>query len=184
MEQGGRLAAKAKVTDALLDKCKPIAGTPADCIEAIEEYRDAGCTHVMLELWGDEAARPDPALRRAGPPALQVLMDVRIDRKRLVDWASRAIATPSFTGSEQEMATLMAETFKEMGLRVQWQQVEDGRANVLGIREGAGGGPTLMFNGHMDTSYSGRSRGSPTCPASSLSRSSRTGASTGSGSRT
>jgi 5,10-methylenetetrahydromethanopterin reductase len=53
MEQGGRLAAKAKVTDDLLDKCRPIAGTPADCIAAIEEYRDAGCTHVMLELWGD-----------------------------------------------------------------------------------------------------------------------------------
>jgi 5,10-methylenetetrahydromethanopterin reductase len=54
MEQGGRLAAKAKVTDAILDKCKPIAGTPADCIAAIEEYKDAGCTHVMLELWGDK----------------------------------------------------------------------------------------------------------------------------------
>src|SRR5436309_2629490 len=53
MEQGGRLAAKAKVTDEILDKCKPIAGSPADCIAAIEEYRDAGCTHVMLELWGD-----------------------------------------------------------------------------------------------------------------------------------
>jgi 5,10-methylenetetrahydromethanopterin reductase len=53
MERGGRLAAKAKVTDALLDKCKPIAGTPSDCIEAIEEYRDAGCTHIMLELWGE-----------------------------------------------------------------------------------------------------------------------------------
>src|SRR5438132_12063046 len=52
MERGGRLAAKAKVTDALLDKCKPIAGTPGDCIAAIEEYVDAGCTHVMLELWG------------------------------------------------------------------------------------------------------------------------------------
>jgi 5,10-methylenetetrahydromethanopterin reductase len=54
MEQGGRLAAKEKVTDAILDKCKPIAGTPADCIAAIEEYKDAGCTHVMLELWGDK----------------------------------------------------------------------------------------------------------------------------------
>jgi 5,10-methylenetetrahydromethanopterin reductase len=52
MERGGRLAAKAEVTDALLDKCRPIAGTPDDCIAAIEEYRDAGCTHVMLELWG------------------------------------------------------------------------------------------------------------------------------------
>ncbi len=53
MEQGGRLAAKAKVTDEILDKCKPIAGTAVDCVAAIEEYRDAGCTHVMLELWGD-----------------------------------------------------------------------------------------------------------------------------------
>jgi 5,10-methylenetetrahydromethanopterin reductase len=53
MERGGRLAAKEQVTDALLDKCKPIAGTPSDCIAAIEEYRDAGCTHVMLELWGE-----------------------------------------------------------------------------------------------------------------------------------
>ena len=52
MERGGRLAAKAEVSDALLDKCRPIAGTPSDCIEGIEEYRDAGCTHVMLELWG------------------------------------------------------------------------------------------------------------------------------------
>jgi acetylornithine deacetylase/succinyl-diaminopimelate desuccinylase-like protein len=34
--------------------------------------------------------------------------------------------------------------------------VEDGRANVLGTWPGAGGGPTLMFNGHLDTSYSGR----------------------------
>ena len=54
MERGGRLAAKQQVTDAILDKCRPIAGTPNDCIEAIEEYRDAGCTHVMLELWGEK----------------------------------------------------------------------------------------------------------------------------------
>jgi len=54
MERGGRLAAKEQVTDELLDKCRPIAGTPDDCIAAIEEYRDAGCTHVMLELWGDK----------------------------------------------------------------------------------------------------------------------------------
>src|SRR3989442_13767828 len=53
MEQGGRLAAKAMVTDEILDKCKPIAGTPADCIAAIEEYREAGCTHGMPELWGE-----------------------------------------------------------------------------------------------------------------------------------
>ena len=54
------------------------------------------------------------------------------------------------------MAELMRETFLDLGLHVQWQQVEDGRANVLGTRGGVGGGPSLMFNGHMDTSYSGR----------------------------
>jgi 5,10-methylenetetrahydromethanopterin reductase len=53
MERGGRLAAKAEVSDVLLDKCRPIAGTPDDCVAAIEDYREAGCTHVMLELWGD-----------------------------------------------------------------------------------------------------------------------------------
>lgn len=54
MERGGRLAAAAAVTDDVLDKCRPIAGTVSDCIEAIEEYRDAGCSHIMLELWGDD----------------------------------------------------------------------------------------------------------------------------------
>ena len=52
MESGGRLAAAAAVTDEILDKTRPIAGTPNDCIAAIEEYRDAGCSHIMLELWG------------------------------------------------------------------------------------------------------------------------------------
>ena len=84
------------------------------------------------------------------------MTEIRIDRDRLVEWAGRAIDTPSFTGDEQAMAELMRETFLEMGLSVQWQQVEDGRANVLGIREGTSGGTSLMFNGHMDTSYSGR----------------------------
>ena len=81
---------------------------------------------------------------------------MKINRDRLVDWASRAISIPSFTGSEGDMASFMAETFRELGLAVQWQQVERGRANVVGTLRGAGGGPTLMFNGHMDTSYSGR----------------------------
>jgi 5,10-methylenetetrahydromethanopterin reductase len=57
MERGGRLAAKEHVSDDLLDRCKPIAGTPEDCIAAIEEYREAGCTHVMLELWGADRHR-------------------------------------------------------------------------------------------------------------------------------
>jgi acetylornithine deacetylase len=79
-----------------------------------------------------------------------------VDRDRLVEWASRAISIPSFTGTEEAMAAFMADTFRELGIAVQWQQVEEGRANVVGTLSGTGGGPTLMLNGHMDTSYSGR----------------------------
>ena len=83
-------------------------------------------------------------------------MDVRIQPDRLVDLAVRLVSVPSFTGSEQALAELMADVLEQIELHVQWQQVEDRRANVLGTWAGTGGGPTLMFNGHLDTSYSGR----------------------------
>jgi 5,10-methylenetetrahydromethanopterin reductase len=57
MERGGRLAAADAVSDEILDKCVPIAGTPEECIAAVERYRDAGCTHIMLELWGEQRDR-------------------------------------------------------------------------------------------------------------------------------
>lgn len=79
-----------------------------------------------------------------------------IDSERLVQDALEAVSIPSFTGDEQRMAEWMAQRLAELGLEVQWQQVEDGRANVVGVRPGTGGGPTLMLNGHMDTSYSGK----------------------------
>ncbi|MGB6821395.1 MAG: LLM class flavin-dependent oxidoreductase [Candidatus Acidiferrales bacterium] len=54
MESGGRLAAARAVTDDVLAKVCPIAGTPEDCIQRIEQYRDAGCSHILLEIWGDD----------------------------------------------------------------------------------------------------------------------------------
>jgi acetylornithine deacetylase/succinyl-diaminopimelate desuccinylase-like protein len=82
--------------------------------------------------------------------------ELAVDADRLVDTASRMVGVHSFTGDEQGMAKLMASLYEELGLRCQWQQVEEGRANALGILEGVGGGASLMFNGHTDTSYSGR----------------------------
>jgi acetylornithine deacetylase len=81
---------------------------------------------------------------------------VSVDRDRLVETASRLVGVPSFTGDEEAAARLMVELYEALGLQVQWQQVEEGRANALGIWSGAGGGSSLMFNGHLDTSYSGR----------------------------
>ncbi len=54
MEKGGRKAAAQAVSDELLSRVCPIAGTPRECIQKIEEYRAAGCTHIMLEIWGDD----------------------------------------------------------------------------------------------------------------------------------
>ena len=83
-------------------------------------------------------------------------MTVAIDRDRLVATASSLVDVHSFTGDEEGIAHRMVELFEELGLQVQWQQVEENRANALGTWAGTGGGKSLMFNGHMDTSYSGR----------------------------
>src|SRR5262249_50993384 len=126
--------------------------------------RDRGVPRRRLHARDDRALgrgspRADPPVRRAGASARAGLMAttaVAVDRDRLVETASRMIGVHSFTGDEEGMARLMVELFEEMGLQVQWQQVEDGRANALGTWGGAGGGESLMVNGDMDTSYSGR----------------------------
>jgi acetylornithine deacetylase len=81
---------------------------------------------------------------------------MKIDRDRLVDTATQLVNVHSFTGDEAQIADLMVTLYDDMRLQVQRQQVEDNRANALGTWAGKGGGPSLMFNGHMDTSYSGR----------------------------
>jgi len=53
MERGGRKAAAQAVSDEVLRKVCPIAGTPEDCAAQIEKYRAAGCTHILLEIWGE-----------------------------------------------------------------------------------------------------------------------------------
>lgn len=54
MEKGGRKAAARAVTDEVFEKVHPIAGTPEDCIVRIEQFRKAGCTHILLEIWGED----------------------------------------------------------------------------------------------------------------------------------
>ena len=79
-----------------------------------------------------------------------------VSEERIVEMALEVVSIPSPTGDEQAMGEYMRDAFAALGLQVSWQEVEEGRANVLGLLEGAGGGKSLMFNGHMDTSYSGK----------------------------
>ncbi|MGH3006040.1 MAG: M20 family metallopeptidase [Gaiellaceae bacterium] len=78
-----------------------------------------------------------------------------VDEQALIDLAVELVSTPSPTGEEAAMAERMREALEGLGMQVAVQEVEDGRPNVLGVLEGAGGGKSLMLNGHMDTSYSG-----------------------------
>jgi acetylornithine deacetylase/succinyl-diaminopimelate desuccinylase-like protein len=86
--------------------------------------------------------------------AAKILSHVREDE--IVSMATDVVNIPSPTGEELEMARYMRRTLEEAGLQVTWQEVEEGRANVIGRWEGAGTGKNLMFNGHMDTSNTGR----------------------------
>lgn len=79
-----------------------------------------------------------------------------IDERALVEMCCDVVNIPSPTGSELEMASYMRAAFEQMGLEVAWQEVEEGRANVVGRWSGSGNGRCLMFNGHMDTSNTGR----------------------------
>lgn len=86
--------------------------------------------------------------------AAAVLAHIR--EEPIISMAREVINIPSPTGEELGMAKYMQATLEEMGLAVSWQEVEEGRPNVIGRLEGRGSGKSLMFNGHMDTSYSGR----------------------------
>lgn len=78
-----------------------------------------------------------------------------VHRDRLVATAADLVAIPSFTGHEQACAEHLAGVLSGMGLETVLQQVEEGRANAVGRLPGTGDGPSLMLNGHLDTSYSG-----------------------------
>jgi len=88
--------------------------------------------------------------------ALEQAILAQVNEDDIVAMSRDVINIPSPTGFESGMSGYMRRTFEGMGLTVSWQEVEEGRANVIGRWPGTGGGRSLMFNGHMDTSYSGQ----------------------------
>ena len=79
-----------------------------------------------------------------------------VKEEEIVAMCCDVINVPSPTGEELQMAHYMQNVLQQIGLNVAWQEVEEGRANVVGRWSGSGGGKNLMFNGHMDTSNTGR----------------------------
>lgn len=69
------------------------------------------------------------------------------DRQALYDLAQALVCTPSVSGNEGNAAKLLAEAMRHSGFQAVWI---DRVGNVIG-RYGAGHGPVLLFDGHMDT---------------------------------
>jgi len=79
----------------------------------------------------------------------------QVHEEEIVAMSCDVINIPSPTGHELAMAEYMRGVLQALGIGVAWQEVEEGRANVVGRWIGTGGGKNLMFNGHMDTSNTG-----------------------------
>ena len=77
----------------------------------------------------------------------------QIDRDRVVKLVMDLVDIPSPTGSEGEVARMVAEVQKEANFDAVLQPIGDNRYNAVGRWQGQGGGKSLMFNGHLDTSF-------------------------------
>jgi acetylornithine deacetylase/succinyl-diaminopimelate desuccinylase family protein len=83
-------------------------------------------------------------------------------KDELIDTISKAVRISSVNpkypgqvyddvvGGEGEVSTLMAEIYRDLGAEVDVFAIEPGRDNAVGRIRGAGGGRSLIYNGHVD----------------------------------
>lgn len=76
-----------------------------------------------------------------------------LSAKASLDFLARMIRFKSYSGTpgESELARFMVDAMKQLGLEAALQEVAPGRFNAIGRWRGTGGGPSLLFNGHLDT---------------------------------
>jgi acetylornithine deacetylase len=88
--------------------------------------------------------------------ALQERVLNEISQEELVAMTVDLVNLYSPTGGEAAIGDYLAGRLKELGMRVQIQEVEPGRNNIIGRLPGKRGNPSLLFSGHFDTSTTGR----------------------------
>lgn len=89
-----------------------------------------------------------PSRKNVPVKSKQVL--AKLDRAHLIEMTRNLADIVTITGEEQPVAEYLGSEFERLGMEVEYQEVEEGRPNVIGILRGSGDGPVLMFNGHMD----------------------------------
>src|SRR5687768_13952991 len=82
------------------------------------------------------------------------LIDKETVKELLVDLVD--ISSP--TGEEADIGRYLHERFQSAGLKSFLQEADAERYNVVGMLEGEGTGLSLMFNGHLDTTFTGREK--------------------------
>lgn len=80
---------------------------------------------------------------------------------RLVSFCSRLIQTRSMPGEEGEIARVVQGEMRGLRYDDVWQ---DSVGNVIGVLRGTAGGPSVMFNTHLDHVSAGDERGWPFPP--------------------
>jgi acetylornithine deacetylase len=76
-----------------------------------------------------------------------------VDRERLIKLVMDLVDIPSPTGEEKDMANAVYAELQAAGFDATLQPIGDDRYNAIGRLQGRGGGKSLMFNGHLDTSF-------------------------------
>ncbi|HEY1268089.1 MAG TPA: M20/M25/M40 family metallo-hydrolase [Candidatus Binatia bacterium] len=82
------------------------------------------------------------------------LIDKEAAAKLLIDLVN--ISSP--TGEEGEIGKYLAGRYESAGLKTTLQEADQDRFNAVGVVEGDGTGLSLMFDGHMDVSFTGREK--------------------------
>jgi acetylornithine deacetylase/succinyl-diaminopimelate desuccinylase family protein len=100
--------------------------------------------------------------------AQRVLAEIEAGREELIRTISRAVQIPSVNprypgeaydevvGGEGRVSQLVADVYRQMDAEVDVFGLEPGRENAVGLIRGAGGGRSLIYNGHVDVVPAGR----------------------------
>src|SRR5436190_4386794 len=105
-----------------------------------------------MGLWRDFTDKETPVANETS--AVLQLIDKQGAAKLLTDLVN--ISSP--TGEEAEIAKYLAGRFESAGLIATLQEADQDRFNAVGVLEGNGTGLSLLFDGHMDTTFTGREK--------------------------
>ena len=82
---------------------------------------------------------------------VRTISDVSIDPQRVLDLAADLIRIPSVSPvGEANVAAAIGSLLRREGIEYRLEEVAPGRPNLI-VEMGDGQGPTLWFNGHLDT---------------------------------